>query len=217
MENNSKLNRMTAEMKAFEHMKNAERHEKQALDTVLSENEAFSPDLTPAEILMKVSGMLLECSLMTAKAAFLTSLMEDDEEDDEDDEDEDSCDICPYAGSCGKTMVLVCRPGGDNTIMTIEELAEEIGELSLYETGTYDLHPVPGTEDLYYTIPEKKPVKRGGKNYFRGPAIVFGINEDEGKLTSPNAIQLYQAAQFFEKVTVTIRTSEGEVSAFRFD
>ena len=26
-------------------------------------------------------------------------------------------------------------------------------------TGTYDMHPIPGTEDLYYTIAEKKPFR----------------------------------------------------------
>ena len=208
---NKKIIAMTAEMKAFEHMRNVERNEKQALDAVFSD----VGEMSPSDILMRVSGMLLECSLMTAKAAFLTSLM--DSEDDEA-EDEDSCDTCPYEGSCGKTMVLVCRPGGDNTIMTLEELAEEIGELSLHQPGTYDMYPVPGIEDLYYTIPEKKPIKRGGKTYFRGPAIVFGINEEEGELTSPHAVQLYTAVQFFEKATMVIRTGENaKTSVFCFE
>lgn len=208
MENN-KINAMTAEMKAFEHMRNAERNEKQALNAVLSD----ALEMSPSDILMKVSGMLLECSLMTAKAAFLTSLM-----DSRDDEDEDSCDTCPYEGSCGKTMVLVCRPSGDNTIMTMEELAEEIGEISLRQTGTYDMYPVPGTEDLYYTIPEKKPITRGGRTYFRGPAIVFGVNEDEGELISPNAVQLYKAVQFFEKASMVIKTRESaETDVFCFE
>ena len=210
MENN-KINAMTAEMKAFEHMRNVERNEKQALDAVLSDVD----EMTPSDILMRVSGMLLECSLMTAKAAFLTSLMDGEEDEDE---DEDCCDTCPYEGSCGKTMVLVCRPGGDNTIMTLEELAEEIGEISLHQPGTYDMYPVPGTEDLYYTIPEKKPIKRNGKIYFRGPAIIFGINEDEGELISPNTIQLYTAVQFFEKASTIIRTRENaETGVFCFE
>ena len=66
MENTRKMNRMTEEMKAFQHMRNAERNEKKALDAVLTEE-----DVDPAELLMKASGLLLETSLMVAKAAVL--------------------------------------------------------------------------------------------------------------------------------------------------
>ena len=102
--------------------------------------------------------------------------------------------------------------------MTMDELAEEIGDIFEGQTGTYEMIPVPGTEDLYYTIPEKKPLKRGGKTYYRQPAVVFGINEEEGEVVSPKAIQLYAAAQYFEKASTTIKTREsGEVPAFCFE
>ena len=115
-------------------------------------------------------------------------------------------------------MVLVARPRGDNSVMTMDELAEEIGDIFAGQTGTYDMHPVPGTEDLYYTIPEKKPLKRGGKTFYKAPAMVFGIDEDEGEIVSPGAKQLYVAARYFENAARTIKTREGgETAVFCFD
>lgn len=114
-------------------------------------------------------------------------------------------------------MVLVARPNGDNTIMTMDELAEEIGDIFAGQTGTYDMHPIPGTEDLYYTIAEKKPLKRGKKTYYKAPAVIFGIDEEAGEVVSPNARQLYAAARYFEEHSVKIKTREGEVSVFCFD
>ena len=114
-------------------------------------------------------------------------------------------------------MVLVARPRGDNSVMTMDELAEEIGDIFAGQTGTYDMHPVPGTEDLYYTIPEKKPLKRGGKTFYKAPAVVFGIDEDAGEIVSPGAKQLYAAARYFENAARTIKTREGgETAVFCF-
>jgi len=218
MKNTNKMNRMTEEMKAFQHMRNAERNEKKALDAVLTEE-----DVDPAELLMKASGLLLETSLMVAKAAFLVSLMDEDEDEAEDSDSfaPDDCASCPYGGDCGSrfsTMVLMCRPGGDNTILTMEELTEELGDIFGHQEGSYDMKPIPETEDLYYVIPEKKPLTRGGKAYFRQPAVVFAIDEDAGEVVSPAAGDLYAAARYFEKHSTTIRLREGgEAAVFCFD
>ena len=203
MENTKKMNDLTNSLKAFEQLMKEQRTKDPApvIEIEITEEE----DPSPADILYQAAGMLMDCSVLVGKAAFLVSLMEDDDEDDDDmdedsaeDEDEDICGSCPYGGQCGSeygTMVLVARPGGDNTIMTKEELAEDIGEIALGQTGAYDMKPIPGTEDLYYTIPEKKPLKRGGKTYYRQPAVIFGIDEDAGEVVSPNAKQLYAAAE----------------------
>ena len=197
MENTSKMKNLTNDLKAFEQMMKGQRK----------------------EILLQVSGMLLDCSVMVAKAAFLVGLIEAEPEEDDEGE-EDNCENCPYSGDCGSTygtMVLVARPNGDNTIMTMDELAEEIGDIFAGQTGTYDMHPIPGTEDLYYTIAEKKPLKRGNKTYYKAPTVIFGIDEEAGEVVSPNARQLYAAARYFEEHSVKIKTREGEVSAFCFD
>lgn len=233
MENTSKITRMTDELKHFHRLRKEKRTLEQSripeitIDVEIEEDE----DDTPEDILYEAADVLMDCAEMVSRAAFLVGLMQDhayDEEtayaDDDDEDDtpaEDFCDACPYGGRCGNehgTMVLVARPGGDNTVMTMEELAEEIGGIFSGRPGTYDMHPVPGTEDLYYTIPEKKPLKRGGKTFYKAPAVVFGIDEDAGEVVSPNARQLYAAARYFENASGTIKTREGgETAVFCFD
>lgn len=213
MENTNKMRNLTNDMKNFEKLMQEQRKENRYPEI---EFEIDTEEDSPAEILLQASGMLMDCSAMVAKAAFLVGLME--AEVDEDDEDE--CDNCPYSGNCCSTygtMVLVARPDGDNTIMTMDELAEEIGDIFAGQTGTYDMHPIPGTEDLYYTIAEKKPLKRGNKTYYKAPAVIFGIDEEAGEVVCPNARQLYAAARYFEDHSVKIKTREGEISVFCFD
>ena len=94
---------------------------------------------------------------------------------------------------------------------------EEIGDIFAGQTGTYDMHPIPGTEDLYYTIAGKKPLKCGNKTYYMAPAVIFGIDEEAGEVVSPNVRQLYAAARYFEEHSTAIKTREGEVSVFNFD
>ncbi len=54
------------------------------------EFEIDTEEDSPADILLQASGMLLDCSVMVAKAAFLVGLMEAEaDEDDEDDENDE--------------------------------------------------------------------------------------------------------------------------------
>lgn len=209
--NNTQMNNLSNSLKAFEKLMKDNRasHPVPEIEIEISEEES------PADILLQAAGMLMDCSVMVAKAAFLVGLMEDDEDD------EDECDDCPYKGQCGSeygTMVLVARPNGDNTVMTTDELAEEMDGFSVGRVNARNMRPVPGTGDLYFTIPEKKPLKRGGKTFYRQPAIIFGIDEEAGKVASPNARQLYEAVQYFEKASTAIKHREGgETPVFCFD
>ena len=123
MENTNKIKNLTNDLKAFEQMMKEQRKENHYPEIEL---EIDTEEDSPAGILLQASSMLMDCSIMVVKAAFLVGLMEAEAEDDEDDEDdEDECDNCPYSGDCGSTygmMVLVARPDGDNTIMTMDEL-----------------------------------------------------------------------------------------------
>ena len=81
MENTKKMNRLTNEMKAFEQLMKEKRTKEQFPEI---EIEIAEDEESPAEILLQASGMLLDCSLMVAKAAFLVGLMESEaEEEDE--------------------------------------------------------------------------------------------------------------------------------------
>ena len=229
MENTSKTAGMADALKNFYHLRKEIRTQEQdpevAIDIEIEEDE----DDTPADILYEAAGILKDCAEIVSKAAYLVSLKQDrtddgemeDEEEEDDESPEDAWDDCPCGGGCGSEygpMVLVTRPRGDNSVMTMDELAEEIGDIFAGQTGTYDMHPVPGTEDLYYTIPEKKPLKRGGKTFYKEPAVVFSIDEDAGEIVSPGAKQLYAAARYFENAARTIKTREGgETAVFCFD
>ena len=225
MENTNKLNRMTADLAAFEKRTKEKRQADpvQEIEIEITEEDDDSPE-TLSNILLRLSGLLLESSAMAVKAAFRARLTETEDEDTDEDEedDEDICDNCPYGDDrCGAeygTMLLVARPGGNNSILTTDELEEELGEDLFGQNNTFSVKPVPGTEDLYYTIPEKLPVKCGKKRYYRQPAIIFGVDETSGEVISPGAKQIYAAMRYFENASVTIKTHEGrETAVFCFD
>ena len=218
MEKNKTMKNLTRDLKAFEQLMQNQRKDSPSCEIEFTvdteEDDVKDPSDNLNEAFLLIAGAMEQIGSAIMKVKYL-----EDHYINGDDHNE-SCDDCPYGGDCGSAygiMVLVARPDGDNTIMTMEELAEEIEDLADGQTGTYDMKPIPGTEDLYYTIPEKKPLKRGGKTYFRGPAVIFGINEDAGEVASPNVRQLYAAVRYFEEHSVTIKTREGEVSAFCFD
>jgi len=219
MEYTNKMKNLTSDLKAFEQLMNRNRireHNPEAEYMVKTDLE--KEDLRdPSEILDDVSLMLMEMAFELGKAIMRVKYLEDQYYGEEAQE-EDPCDECPYGGECRYgTMFLVARPDGDNTIMTMDELSEEIGDIFTGQTGTCDLHPIPGTEDLYYTIAEKKPLKRGGRTFYREPAVIFGINEEAGEVVSPAVRQLYEAARYFEEHSTKLKIREGEVSVFCFE
>ncbi len=218
MENNKTKN-LTNDLKTFEQMMK-EKHEKKHFTDIDVKIDTTEEDVkNPSDDLNDALLLILEAVQLIGKAVMKVKYLEDNLINDE----EEVCTVCdeyPHdsdSGSTYDTMVLVARPDGENTIMTIDELAEEIGDIFAGQTGTYDMHPIPGTEDLYYTIAEKKPLKRGNKTYYKVPAVIFGIDEEAGEVVSPNARQLYAAARYFEEHSTTIRTREGSAPVFCFD
>ncbi len=219
MENTNKMNRLTNDLRVFDQLMNENRIRKQNLE-IESKTDFRKEDLRdPSEILEEVSKMIIDMTFLLAKAILRVKYLEEQYFGGGERAGE-PCGDCPsgveYGSSYG-TVVLVARPDGYNTIMNLDELSEEIGEIAFNKTVTYDVNPVPGTEDLYYTIPEKKPLKRGGKTYYKAPAVIFGIDEEAGEVVSPNARQLYTAARYFEEASGNIRTREGDTAVFCFD
>ncbi|ERL22972.1 hypothetical protein HMPREF1986_00148 [Oribacterium sp. oral taxon 078 str. F0263] len=162
MEKNKNIRTLTNDLKTFEQMMQSQRKDAPIpeieieIDTDTDDEKDPSEDLNEAFLL--IMGAVQQLGKAILKVKYLEDAYFGREE-------EDDCDLCPYGGDCGSaygTMVLVARPDGDNTIITLDELVEEIGDLADGQTGTYETKPIPGTEDLYYTIPEKKPLKRGG-------------------------------------------------------
>ncbi len=93
MENTSKIQNLTNDLKAFEQMMKEQRKENHVPEI---EFEIDTDEDSPADILLQASDMLMECSVMVAKAAFLVGLMEAETDEDEED-NEDTCDNCPTA------------------------------------------------------------------------------------------------------------------------
>ena len=73
MENTNKMKNLTNDLKAFEQMMKEQRKENSYPEF---EFEIDTEEDSPADILLQASGMLLDCSVMVAKAAFLVGLME---------------------------------------------------------------------------------------------------------------------------------------------
>ena len=84
MENTNKIKNLTNDLKAFEQMMKEQRKENHYPEIEL---EIDTEEDSPAGILLQASSMLMDCSIMVVKAAFLVGLMEAEAEDDEDDED----------------------------------------------------------------------------------------------------------------------------------
>ena len=68
MENTNKMKNLTNDLKAFEQMMK-EQHKENHYPEI--EFEIDTEEDSPADILLQASGMLMECSVMVAKAAFL--------------------------------------------------------------------------------------------------------------------------------------------------
>ena len=228
MENTNKMNRLIANLAAYQrHMKEV-RQEDPVLEIELEITEEEEDEETAHEILRHAADMLIDGAAKIMRAAFLMTCMgagdDDDEEDDE--EAEDACDACPYGEMCGSEYgptVLVARPGGDSKILTIDELEDEISDdemNDIFANGirTCDMKPVPGVEGLYYSIPEKQPLQRGREVFYKAPAVILAVDDNKYEVVNLNAKQIYTAMRYFENATRTIKTREGgETAVFCFD
>ena len=228
MENTNKMNRLIADLAAYQrHMKEV-RQEDPVSEIELEITEEDEDEETAHEILRHAADMLIDGAAKIMKAAFLITCMEagDDDDEEDDEEAEDACDACPYGEMCGSEYgptVLVARPGGDSKILTIDELEDEISDDELndiFANGirTCDMKPVPGVEGLYYSIPEKQPLQRGREVFYKAPAVILAVDDNKYEVVNLNAKQIYTAMRYFENASRTIKTREGgEMAVFCFD
>ena len=228
MENTNKMNRLIANLAAYQrHMKEV-RQEDPVSEIELEITEEDEDEETAHDILRHAADMLIDGAAKIMRAAFFLTLMEGetDEGEEEDEPAEDACDACPYGEMCGSEYgptVLVARPGGDSKILTIDELEDEISDdemNDIFANGirTCDMKPVPGVEGLYYSIPEKQPLQRGREVFYKAPAVILAVDDNKYEVVNLNAKQLYTAMRYFENASRTIKTREGgETAVFCFD
>ena len=115
------------------------------------------------------------------------------------------------------STVMVVYPEEGSILMTMEELSKKLGELFGNQIGSYDMHPVPGTGNLYYTTGDTNPYVCNGKACFRYPVVVFAIDWEAGKTVNPGLKELFTAIRYFRRASVNYMTPEGEKPAFCFD
>ena len=233
MENTNKMNRLIADLAAYQrHMKEV-RQEDPVSEIELEITEEDEDEETAHDILRHAADMLIDGAAKIWKAVFLLTLMEGETDEEEEGDKpaeaelaEDACDGCPYGEMCGSEYgptVLVARPGGDNKILTIDELDDELNDDELNDIFAdwikfCDLKPVPGAEGLYYIIPEKQPLQRGGEIFYKAPAVILAVDDNKHEVVNLNAKQLYAAMRYFDNASRTIKTREGgETAVFCFD
>ena len=88
---------------------------------------------------------------------------------------------------------------------------EDAGDEDVGCDSSKDLTPVPGTEDVYYTFSSQSKRSANGKTYVSSPVMIMKIDEDAGEFISPDAMDLYKAAEYFSERSGEIRMSDGRV------
>lgn len=123
-------------------------------------------------------------------------------------EDEDDC---PF-------MVMIAVPGEGFTVMKDTKAERDYPQLFPTGRASKDLTPVPGVEDVYYTFSSQSRRTVNGKTFISSPVMVMKINEDAGEFISPDAMDLYKAAEYLDGSYEEIRMSDGRmVPAFHLD
>ena len=127
---------------------------------------------------------------------------ENDWEDDEDEEDLDD-DL--------SFMVMIAEPGEEFAVYTEDEAVEMYPELFPRGDSSKELIPIPDIPDVYYTVPSQSRMTIKEKTYVASPVMVVKIDEEAGEFISPDAMDLYRAARFFEKHLSQITTKSGRI------
>ena len=120
---------------------------------------------------------------------------------DDDDEDEDD----------EAFMVIIADPGNGFDVMEDSAAEENYPDLFPKGKGSKDLTSIPGIKDVYYTFSTQSKRVMDGKRFISSPVMIMKINEEAGEFISPDAMDLYKAARFFEKRKTVIRTNDGRL------
>ena len=64
---------------------------------------------------------------------------------------------------------------------------------------------------MYYTFSSQSKRSANGKTYVSSPVMIMKIDEDAGEFISPDAMDLYKAAEYFSERSGEIRMSDGRV------
>ena len=108
-------------------------------------------------------------------------------------------------------MVMIAIPGTGFTVMKDSKAEFDYPELFPKGSGSKDLTPVPGAEDVYYTFSAQSKRSVNGKTFVSSPVMVMKIDEDAGEFISPDAMDLFKAAEFLSGRKTEIRMNDGRI------
>lgn len=197
---------------------------KEAMVGSEDENRNSLPEqVTLYSLIHEMSGLLRDATVIMKEIGDLVKKYEDNDWEDAGDEDE-SCDGCPCYDICwidetGESddddeapfMVMIAVPGHGFSVMKDSKAEYDYPELFPNGNGSKDLTPVPGIEDVYYTFSSQSKRSANGKTYVSSPVMIMKIDEDAGDFISPDAMDLYKAAEYFSERSGEIRMSDGRV------
>ena len=206
------------DIKMMKRMMTAEKLLKEAM--VGSEDEG---SCTPDEV--NIYGMIHEMADLLRDSTVIMKeigdLVKKYESNDWEDADDD-CDTCPCYDICWVEdieedddempfMVMIAVPGIGFSVMKDSKAELDYPELFPNGKGSKDLTPVPGTEDVYYTFSFQSKRSVNGKTFISSPVMIMKIDEDAGEFISPDAMDLYKAAEYFSERRTEIKMSDGRV------
>ena len=122
-----------------------------------------------------------------------------DDIDEDDDEDE-----VPF-------MVMIAIPECGFSVMKDSKAERDYPELFPNGNGSKDLTPIPGIEDVYFTFSSQSKKSVKGKTYVSSPVMIMKIDEEAGEFISPDAMDLYKAAEYFNERKSEIRMCDGRI------
>ena len=207
------------DIKMMKRMMAAEKLLKEAM--VGSEDEGGS---TPDEI--TIYGMIHEMADLLRDSTVIMKeigdLVKKYEHNDWEDAVDDDCDACPcydiyWVEDIEEDndeipfMVMIAVPGIGFTVMKDSKAELDYPELFPNGKGSKNLTPVPGTEDVYYTFSSQSKRSVNGKTFVSSPVMIMKIDEDAGEFISLDAMDLYQAAEYFSERRTKIKMSDGRV------
>ena len=206
------------DIKMMKRMMAAEKLLKEAM--VGSENEGSStPDeVTIYGMIYEMADLLRDSTVIMKEIGDLVKKYEHNDWEDA----EDDCDTCPCYDICWVEdieedddempfMVMIAVPGIGFSVMKDSKAEFDYPELFPNGKGSKDLTPVPGTEDVYYTFSSQSKRSVNGKTFVSSPVMIMKIDEDAGEFISPDALDLYKAAEYFSERRTKIKMSDGRV------